>query len=377
MFQAFRAAVLLLRLPHAGRALRLVAVAALAAALAGRVAAGDEVRFFRIGTASTTGTYFQIGGVIASAISKPPGTRDCEHGGSCGVPGLVAVAVATEGSIENVIAVGSGQIESGLAQSDVARWAFEGDAPSGTPRCRTSQGAAVARNAGLQLLKSKGAMTSLRVIASLFPETVQIVVAAGSDIHALKDLKGRRVNLGEPGSGTVADARLVLAAAGLNECDVRPQYLRLARAAEALKSGELDAFFIVGAAPVPAVAEIAALVPVRLLPIGGKALNRLMGRPPFFHADAIPAGTYPGVGAAVPTVGVMALWLVGAAVPDDLVYAITRALWQDTTRRQLDAAHSVGPRIRLATAVAYEGVPLHPGALRYYTERGLDLPRTP
>src|SRR5215469_7691863 len=82
-------------------------------------AAADDIRFFRIGTAATTGTYFQIGGMLANAISKPPGSRDCERGGSCGVPGLVAVAQATQGSVENVEAVGGGRLESALAQSDV------------------------------------------------------------------------------------------------------------------------------------------------------------------------------------------------------------------------------------------------------------------
>src|ERR1019366_9906965 len=87
-------------------------------------------RFFRIGTAATTGTYFQIGAEIANAISKPPGSRDCEHGGSCGVEGLVAVAQATQGSIENVLAIGSGQLEAAFVQADIAFWAYGGKAPA-------------------------------------------------------------------------------------------------------------------------------------------------------------------------------------------------------------------------------------------------------
>ena len=95
--------------------------------------AEDAPRFFRIGTAAITGTYFQIGAEIANAISKPPGTRDCDRGGSCGVPGLVAVAQATEGSVANVLAVGQGQIEAAFSQADVATWAYRGDAPVITP----------------------------------------------------------------------------------------------------------------------------------------------------------------------------------------------------------------------------------------------------
>jgi uncharacterized protein len=351
--------------------LALVAAAALALPVARAV---EEVLFFRIGTAATTGTYFQIGGVLASAISKPPGTRDCEHGGSCGVAGLVAVAQATQGSIENLLAIGAGQLDSGFAQSDIAHWAYAGDSPASPPRCRTAQADAQAHGAGLQLLKSRGAMPSLRFIAALFPEDVHIVVRAESGIHTIKDLKGKRIGMGEAGSGTLADARLVLEAAGISECDVTSRFLRLAPAAEALAAGEIDAFFIVAGPPVPAVAEIASLVPVRLVPIDAAALKRLMGRPPFYRADTIAGGTYPGIDEPVPTVSVTALWMVGAEAKDDLIYSITRSLWQDTTRRLLDFAHAAGRRIRLATALADANVPLHPGAARYYAERGMELP---
>jgi uncharacterized protein len=336
--------------------------------------AAEELRFFRIGTAATTGTYFQIGGVLAAAISKPPGTRDCEHGGGCGVAGLVAVAQATQGSIENLLAVGAGQLDSAFAQSDAAHWAYSGDVPTGTTKCRPAQGGAPIPNAGLQLLKSRGAMPNLRLIAALFPEDVQIVVRADSDIKVLRDLKGKRVALGEPGSGTVADARLVLEAAGMSECDVKAQYLRLSKSAEALQAGEVDAFFIVAGSRVPAVMEVASLVPVRLLPIDGPVLTRLMGKPPFFRADTIAGGTYPGIDDDVATVSVTALWIVGADVPEDLVYAITKALWQDSTRRLLDFANPAGRRIRIGTALADTNVPLHPGAARYYRELGMELP---
>jgi TRAP transporter TAXI family solute receptor len=360
------------------RALRLAVrcclVFAILAAALPLARAAEDVQFFRIGTAATTGTYFQIGGVLASAISKPPGTRDCEHGGSCGVAGLVAVAQATQGSIENLLAIGAGQLESGFAQSDVAHWAFAGGEPAAPARCRSPAAEAQRRDTGLQLLKNRGAMPSLRLIAALFPEDIHIVVKAAGPIHSVKDLKGKRIGLGEPGSGTLADARLVLEAAGISECDVKPSFLRLAPAAEALAAGEIDAFFVTAGAPVPAVAEIASLVPVRLVPVDAAATQRLMGRPPYFRADTIAGGTYPGIDQPVATVSVTALWIVGAQSAEPLVYAITRSLWQDTTRRLLDFAHPAGRRIRIGTALAETGVPLHPGAARYYAERGMELP---
>jgi len=158
----------------------------------------QEGQFFRIGAASTSGTFFEIGGVIASAISKPAGSPPCEHGGSCGVPGLVAVTQATQGSVENLRMVATGQIESGIAQSDIASWAY----------------------AGTGIFTADGPLKNLRAIASLFPESLQLVVRDDSAIQTLADLRGKHISLGQPGSGTLADARVVLAAAGLTEKDI-------------------------------------------------------------------------------------------------------------------------------------------------------------
>jgi len=108
----------------------------------------QETRFFRIGAAATSGTFFEIGGVIAGAISKPDGSPPCEHGGNCGVPGLVAVTQATQGSVENLRMIATGQIESGIAQSDIVSWAY----------------------AGTGIFAAEGPMTNLRMIANLFPE---------------------------------------------------------------------------------------------------------------------------------------------------------------------------------------------------------------
>jgi uncharacterized protein len=340
--------------------------------LAPLVRAGDDLPIFRIGTASTTGTYFQIGGVLAGAISKPTGTRDCGRGGGCGVPGLVAVAEATQGSIENVLAVGGGQLESALAQSDVAYWAYTGS--SAAPRgCRLAS-TAVARNGGTALLKSRGAQHNLRAIAGLYPEDMHVVVRAASTIRSIADLKGKRVALGEPESGTLADARLVLDASGVSECEVKPQYLTLSQAAAALAAGEIDAFFEVAGAPVPAVADVAAATPIRLLPIMGEAALRLTRGYRFFSTDIIPAGTYPGIDEPVPTIAVTALWTVGAQVPDALVYAITTALWRSAALRRLAGAHPAGHRIALSTTLTGVVIPLHPGAARYYAEVGVAMP---
>ena len=314
----------------------------------------QEGHFFRIGAAATSGTFFEIGAVIASAISKPAGSPPCEHGGNCGVPGLVAITQATQGSVENLRMVAAGQIESGIAQSDIAGWAY----------------------AGTGIFAAEGPLKNLRAIASLFPESLQLVVRDDSAIHTLRDLRGKHVSLGQPASGTVADARVVLAAAGLTEKDMTAEYLRPGVAAANVKDGTLDGFFIIGGVPVPAVRDLAAETPVRLIPVDDDVLAKMRESSTSYRRSVIPSGTYPGISAATPSIGFDALWIVSAAAPDDLIYAITKALWNEATQRLLEARDPLGKQVRLEDALEGITVPLHPGAKRFYREAGLPVDQT-
>ena len=351
----------------------LLATLVLLLSASGGAVAMEALQFFRIGTAAITGTYFQIDGVLASAISKPPGSRDCGRGGSCGVSGLVAVAQATQGSIQNVLAIASGQLEGGLVQSDVGYWAYSGTIPP-AKRCGTGKNESQNHNTGMALLAGRAPLKDLRAIAALYPEDVHVVVRAESVIRGFRDLKGKRVALGEPESGTLADARLVLEAAGLSECEVKAEYLRLSEAAEALVQGRIDAFFMVGGYPVPAISDVANGTPIRLLPLSRNITEKLAEKYSFLRLDTIPAGTYPGVEEDVPTLSTTALWLVRADIEADLVHAITKALWSDATRHLLDGTHPVGKRIRLSSALDGVAVPLHPGAAQFYREAGVKIP---
>jgi TRAP transporter TAXI family solute receptor len=330
------------------------------------VQAEQAPRFFRIGTAATTGTYFVIGAEIANAISKPPGARDCNHGGSCGVEGLVAVAQATQGSIENVLQMGSGQLEAALVQADIAKWAYTGKAPA----VKTCRGPTPLPVNGTALLAKVGAIGSLRAIAALYPEAIHIVTRADAKMKGLGDLKGKRVAMGEPGSGTLAEARLVLDAADITECQIKALYPRLSEAAGLLEKNNLDAFFMIGGYPVPAITEAASMEPVRLLPVAGATRDKLIRQLPVVAAT-IPGATYPGIDADTQTVAVPALFVISAFVTDDLAYDITKALWQDATRRLLDNGHPAGKSIRIENALKGISIPLHPGAARYYQEIGL------
>jgi TRAP transporter TAXI family solute receptor len=346
---------MLSELRPSGRCLAFAVVAVLA--LLGRAAPGtaQEMPFFRIGAAATAGSFFEIGGVLASAISKPADSPPCAQGGSCGVPGLVAVAQATKGSVDNLQMIASDQIESGIAQSDVASWAYTGTG----------------------IFTGEGPIKKLRAIATLFPERLHLVVRAAGSIQTLADLRGRRISLGQIGSGTLVDARIVLAASGLAESDLSPEYLRSGTAAANLAEGTLEGFFLIGGVPIPAIRALAGTTAIRLIPIPDDVLTTLHEKFGPYDRAEIPADIYPGVSVATPTVGFHALWVVSANASDDLIYAITKALWNEATQRLLDAHDPIGKQVRLANALDGLTVPLHPGAKRFYREAGMSVGNGP
>jgi uncharacterized protein len=307
----------------------------------------QEMTFFRIGTGGVAGTYYPIGGLIADIISNPPGARPCDKGGSCGVPGLVAIAQSSNGSVANVDAVQSGDLESGFAQSDVTYWAY------------TATG----------IYEGKGKAENLRAITNLYPESMHIVARKGAGIASVGDLRGKRVSLDEPGSGTLVDARIVLAAFGLSEADLSPAYVKSSRAIAMIEEGELDAFVIVAGYPTASVLDLCELSGCELVPIEGPEIDVLLEEYPFFARDVIPPGTYPGIG-ETSTVSVSAQWIVGAQIDEELVYGITKALWHENARALLDAGHAKGQAITLQSALDGIAIPLHPGAERYYREVG-------
>lgn len=327
---------------------RSVLLGGLGTALAASPTLAQDITFFRINTGGTAGTYFPIGGLIANAISNPPGSRTCADGGSCGVPGVVATAVASNGSVANVSAIASGSAQSGFTQSDVAYWAFNASG----------------------IYEGRPKVDVLRAIANLYPESFHLVARKGAGIKAIKDLKGKRISLDEPGSGTLVDARLILAAYGLTEKDVKAEYLKAQQAADKLKDNALDAFFSVSGWPLGAIAELAATTGIDLVPIDGPEAEGLVKAYGFFATDEIPDGAYKGV-SGVKTVSVNAIWATSSKQPDQLIYNITAALWNPSTRRLLDSGHAKGRVIKLETATQGLGIPLHAGAEKFYKEKGL------
>ena len=308
----------------------------------------EDLRFFRIGTGGVAGTYYPIGGLIASTISHPPGSRPCEKGGSCGVPGLIATAQSSNGSVANVDAIASGALDSGFVQSDIAFWAYSG--------------------AGIY--ENKDPVKNLRAIASLYPESFHLVARRGAGIESMRDLVGKRVSLDEEGSGTLVDARIILDAFDVDQNDIDIYHVKPNLAIGMIENNELDAFILVAGYPASSVAELAAMADIDLVPIEGPEVESLINDYEFFAKDRIPDGIYEGIG-ETPTLSVGAQWAIAAEADEALVYAMTEALWHDSARILLEDGHAQARSITLSTALDGIAIPLHPGAERYYRDIGL------
>jgi uncharacterized protein len=292
-------------------------------------------QFFRIGTGGTAGTYYPIGGMIANAVSQPGK--------------IIATAQASNGSVGNVNGIAGGALESGFSQSDVATWAYN----------------------GVMTFEGKPKMTDLRLIANLYPESIHVVAKKGSGIKSIADLKGKRVGLDEPGSGTLINARMVLAAYGVKESDIKAEYIKPNQAGDKLKDGALDAFFFTGGAPAGAIAELASSGSgIELIPLTGVGAEGLRMANPYFAVDTIPAGTYKDV-AAVQTLAVGAQWVTSTKVDNETVYQITKAMFSDAAQKTFQAGHAKGKLITINNAVTGAGIPFHPGAERFYKEAGV------
>ncbi len=319
--------------------------------LAAAAAQAQDMIFWRIGTGSAGGTYFPIGGVIANAISNPPGSRPCDKGGSCGVPGLVAIAQSTNASAHNVTAIEAGQMEAGLTGAATLFQAYHG----------------VGKFEG----SKKG---KLRVIANLFPEDMHLVLPKGGKLASLKDLKGKRVGIAQAGSGTQIAVMMILEDQGITRDDIEEAELNNSQSAERIADGQLDAYFYAAGTPVAAMVQLATTKGMDLYSFSDeevKAVNKIL---PYYVPSKIDAGTYEGIGYDVNTVAVQGILVTSADQPDDLIYEITKAMWNDNSRKLLDNGHAKGKVIRPETAlkgIAGLEVPLHAGAEKFYKEAGL------
>lgn len=305
---------------------------AFAFGMTGLPAAAEQL--FRIATGAQGATYYPIAKAMAGALSEP------------GV--LKVEAVASSGSAANLNAISSGQMESGFSQSDMAAWHYSGTG----------------------IVRPQFKLDKLRLIANLYPENIHVVTRKSLALTSVAQLKGLNVAVDEPGSGVLVNARQILRAYGLLERDIKPAYIKGAAAAERMKAGTIDALFFVGGVPSAFITELAASTDIALLPIDGAALEALRVADGFYTASSFAASAYQGT-TATNTLAVGAQWYTSADASSELIYTLTRRLFSPAALAQIKASHPVAAQVSPANGVLAAGMPLHPGAEKFYREIGV------
>lgn len=295
---------------------------------AGAVSA--QQKFIAIGTGGTAGTYYPLGGAMAEIWNK-------------NIARMNATAQSTGASAANINLLKDGKVDVVIIQNDVGFYALN----------------------GVELFKDKP-FKDLRGMACLYNETVQLVALESSGIKTVYDLKGKKVSVGAAGSGVEANARQILEAAGLSYSDIKVQYLSFAESASNLKDGNIDAAFTTGGFPIAAISDLAISKKTVLVPVDKELLKKLMDKWSFYAPTVVPAGTYKGVDADVPSVAVKSMLAVSAKIDANLVYEMLKTMFDNGPR--LVAAHAQGANIKLATALEGMSLPLHPGAEKFYKE---------
>ncbi len=307
----------------------------------------EDLRLIRIGTGGKTGVYYPIGNIIAHGLTGVESSEGKMFHAENGVPGYIAIAQNSAGSIENVKKVTSGEIEVGLVQADVAAWA----------------------SGGKYVFKGNERVRGIRAIASLYPEKFQIVVRRDANISSVKDLVGKKISVDEIGSGTLAAMRIVLEAHGMTETDLLPVYLKPVFTHDKLVNGELQGFVMMAGAPMAAVSQLSS-IGITLVPISNKAAAWIEKRYPYLFPGTISADIYEGV-PEIATIQVYALMVVNETMDEKLAFQITAALWSQRTRDMLRKGHPQGKLITPDTGMQGISIPLHPGASKFYQEHSM------
>ncbi|HSK69623.1 MAG TPA: TAXI family TRAP transporter solute-binding subunit [Candidatus Limnocylindria bacterium] len=295
-------------------------------------AALAETTYLGFSTGGTAGTYYPLGGEIAALWMA--------H-----IPDLDVTVASSGGSKDNILKMQAGEAELGLVQNDVMFYAYQGD----------------------QDFFAGEVIDNFVAIGSLYPELVQIVVAADSDIQNVGDLRGKNVSVGAVGSGVYFNAVQLLGQAGLTLDDVKPQYLSFAESATSFQNLQLDAFFVTAGLPNPAIMDVASKREIRLIGLPEDQMAGLQENYTFYVPQNVPAGSYNGLAEDVVVPSMNAVLIISKDVPEELVYQMTKVLFENTD----ELTHAKKAFISAEYAVQGVPTPFHPGAERYFTEQGL------
>ncbi|MVT67678.1 TAXI family TRAP transporter solute-binding subunit [Bradyrhizobium pachyrhizi] len=310
---------------------KLMAAAMVAASVLSAPAAQAE-QFINVLTGGTSGVYYPLG----VAMGKIYGDK---------IPGVKTQVQATKASVENLVLLQQGRGEIAFTLGDSLKAAWEGDAEAGF----------------------KNKLDKLRTIGAIYPNYIQIVATAESGIKTLADLKGKSLSVGAPKSGTELNSRAILAAAGMSYKDLgKVEYLPFAESVDLMKNRQLNATLQSAGLGVASLKDLSTSSEITVVAVPKETVDKI--GPPFVSV-IIPANTYTGQDKDVPTAAVVNYLVTSSAVSDDLAYQMTKLVYESLP--ELANAHAAGKEIKLEAAATGSPVPLHPGAIRYYKEKGL------
>ena len=311
----------------------IVTFMALLAALAVTTVAAAAPTYMSVATGGTSGTYYVVGGAIASAITKGGKIQCTAETGNASVANLNLVA--TEG------------IEIAFVQNDIAYWAYNGEL----------------------MFQGKPAK-NIRAVASLYPEHIQAVVTKESGIKSIADLKGKRVGIGAPGPGVEGDVQAIFKVAGLTYDDLaKADFLDFAATTSRFKDNQIDAGFVVAGYPTASIMDLTTTKDVTLLSFDDEMLATLQKEYPFFVPSTVPANTYSGITTETKTPAVMAILITNDSVPEEQIYEFLTAMYGNLA--DIAAVHAKGKEITLEGALNGLTCPLHPGAEKFFKEKGI------
>lgn len=287
----------------------------------------EKPKFLSLLTGGTQGTYYALGGTFADLITTDTGIK--------------TTAEVSQASAANMTALQEGKGEIAFVQTDIAYYATEG-----------------------KLMFDGNKIDTISALGALYPETVQLVTTEASGIKTYADLKGKKVSVGAPGSGTYANAEQLLEINGLTMDDIKAQNLDFGESTDGLQSGQIDAAFITAGTPTAAVEALNATTKVNIIGLDAGKADEIIAKYPYYAKDTVKAGTY-GIANDVETVSVLAMLAVKKDLPEDVVYSMTKAIYDNTGK----ISHAKGEFIKAETGLDGISIDIHPGAQKYFNEK--------
>ena len=287
-----------------------------------------------LATGGTGGTYYPFGGAIANIWNTK-------------IENMNVTAQATGASAENLRLINKGEAEYAIVQNDVMDYAYNGTD-----------------------LFAGEKLANIMTIGTLYPEVVQIAVSKDSGIKSIADFKGKRISVGDAGSGVEFNAKQIMEGYGLTFDDIKKSNLSFKESAEGIQNGTLDGCFITAGVPNAALQELAFTAGLTLVPVDGDTAKKICEKYGYYTQTTIPGGTYKGTDDDTPALAIKATLAVSSKLDEQTVYEMTKALFENLD--ELATAHAKGKEVSAKAAVTGVSVPFHPGAKKYFKEIGLE-----